>query len=152
MREKTRARKIIPVETSGNMTENSNELGLIKIHENVIASIVRKVTCSIEGVVRLAGSPLIDNIAEIVGSRKIQDRAIAVNMDGSDVSIEVKINIAYGIHVPTLAAEVQTAVMEEVEKITGMHVVQVNVIVQELDEDVEFDEDENEENSENKKQ
>ena len=150
MREKTRARKIIPVETSSNMTENGNELGLIKIHENVIASIVRKVTCSIEGVVRLAGSPLIDNIAEIVGSRKIQDRAIAVNMDGSDVSIEVKINIAYGVHVPTLAAEVQTAVMEEVEKITGMHVIQVNVIVQELDEEVEFDEDA-EETSENKK-
>jgi len=150
MREKTRVRKIIPVETSSNMTENGNELGLIKIHENVIASIVRKVTCSIEGVVRLAGSPLIDNIAEIVGSRKIQDRAIAVNMDGSDVSIEVKINIAYGVHVPTLAAEVQTAVMEEVEKITGMHVIQVNVIVQELDEEVEFDEDA-EETSENKK-
>lgn len=151
MREKIRSRKLVPVETSENMNENSNELGLIKIHENVIASIVRKVTCSVEGVVRLAGSPLLDNIAEIVGSRKIQDRAITVNMDGSDVSIEVKVNIAYGIHVPTLAAEVQTAVMEEVEKITGMHVAQVNVIVQELDDEVEF-EDESESETENKKQ
>ena len=132
----TRNKKTSTAESEKDISEKTNEMGLVKIHENVIASIVRKVTCSIKGVVRLAGSPLLDNIAEIVGSRKIHDRAISIDLSGNDdVKIEVKINVAYGVHVPTLAVEVQTAIMEEVEKITGMHVSQVNVIVQELDDE-----------------
>ena len=45
-----------------------NSVGMVKVHESVIASIVRKATLEIEGVIRLAGSSLVDNLAEIVGS------------------------------------------------------------------------------------
>ena len=41
--------------------------GIVKVHESVIASIIRKAACSVEGVVRLAGNTLVDNIAEFVG-------------------------------------------------------------------------------------
>ena len=124
-------------EDAMNIESENAELGYIKIHESVIASIVRKSTCSVDGVVRLAGNTLIDNIAEIVGSKKIHDRAIAVYMDEDSVSIEVKINIAYGIHLPTVAANVQEAVAKEVEEITGLKVTKVNVIIRELDDSVE---------------
>ncbi|OGV47532.1 MAG: hypothetical protein A2017_22375 [Lentisphaerae bacterium GWF2_44_16] len=141
-----RTKKADTADNARSVSEKTNEMGLVKIHENVIASIVRKVTCSIKGVLRLAGSPLLDNIAEIVGSRKIHDRAISINLADDDVKIEVKINVAYGVHVPTLAVEIQTAIIEEVEKITGMRVSQVNIIVQELDEeDSEKDEEKEEE-------
>ena len=43
-----------------------SELGEVKVHENVIASLVRRAALSVEGVSRLAGSTLVDNIAEIV--------------------------------------------------------------------------------------
>lgn len=125
--------------------ENSNELGVVKIHENVISSIVRRATCSVEGVARLAGSALVDNIAEIVGSRKMHDRAIGIKIDGSEVEIEVKVNVEYGSHVPTLAANVQSTVMDEVEKITGMKVTKVDVVIQELEEEPEEEEEEPEE-------
>ena len=39
-----------------------SEMGEVKIHENVIASLVRRAALSIEGVSRLAGSTLVDNI------------------------------------------------------------------------------------------
>ena len=136
MKEKiNRTKKTGTANDEKGVSEKTNEMGLVKIHENVVASIVRKVTCSIKGVLRLAGSPLLDNIAEIVGSRKIHDRAISIDLSDDDVKIEVKINVAYGVHVPTLAVEIQTAIIEEVEKITGMRVSQVNIIVQELDEE-----------------
>ncbi len=137
MKEKAREKKTEAAETM----ENGNELGLIKIHENVIASVVRKATCSVEGVVRLAGSTLVDNIAEIVGSRKIHDRSISIDISGETVKIEVKVNIAFGTHVPTVASNIQQAVMEQVEKLTGMKVTQVNVVVQELDDLKEKEED-----------
>ena len=116
----------------------SSEMGDIKIHENVIATLVRKAALSIEGVSRLAGSSLVDNIAEIVGSRRMQARAIALEMDDSHrVAIEVKINILVGYNVPELAQNVQKAVIEMVEQTTGMSVIKVNVLVQDIEDPVE---------------
>ncbi|MBQ8756149.1 MAG: Asp23/Gls24 family envelope stress response protein [Lentisphaeria bacterium] len=115
-----------------------SEMGDIKIHENVIAALVRKAALTIEGVSRLAGSSLVDNIAEIVGSRRMQARAIALEMDESHrVAIEVKINILVGYKVPELAQSVQKAVIEMVEQTTGMTVTKVNVLVQDIEEPVE---------------
>ncbi len=118
---------------AGAVGENGMELGGVHIHENVIASVVRKATGKVEGVIRLAGSTLVNNIAELIGNKTIGDRAISVHMEGSTVAIEVKVNILYGYHVPTVAGNIQTVVVEEVEKITGLTVTSVNVIIQELD-------------------
>ena len=71
-------RKRTTNEMPGAVNESGNQLGCIRLHENVISSIVRKAACSVEGVVRLAGSTLVDNIAEIVGSKRIHDRSILV--------------------------------------------------------------------------
>lgn len=131
---KNNKRKPKKSSTPGAVGNNGMELGLIHIHENVIAAAVRKATSQVDGVIRLAGSTLVNNIAELIGNKTIGDRAISVNIDGETVAIEVKVNINYGVHVPTVAANIQTAVVEEVEKITGMTVTAVNVIVQELDE------------------
>lgn len=127
----------MPQDSDIRLESENAEPGCIKIHESVIASIVRKATCSVEGVARLAGSALIDNIAEIVGSKKIHDRAIAVQMDDGTVSIEVKINVSYGVHLPTVAIAVQEVVAKEVEEITGLKVRKVNVIIRELDDSAE---------------
>ncbi|MDD5696992.1 MAG: Asp23/Gls24 family envelope stress response protein [Victivallaceae bacterium] len=113
--------------------EKGTELGLIKIHGNVVSSIVRRAALSIPGVSRLSGSSFVDNIAEIVGSRKIHDRAIAIEIDEDKVAVEVKLNIIFGYSVPEVAGQVQSAIIEEVEKVTGMTVTRVNVIIQEIE-------------------
>ena len=109
-------------------------IGDVKIHENVISSLARRATLDIEGVSRLAGSLLVDNIAEIVGSRRMQERAITVSMDESNrVSLEIKINITVGYRLPEVASAVQKAVISEIESATGMTVTKVNVLVQEIE-------------------
>jgi uncharacterized alkaline shock family protein YloU len=130
---KDRRRRRTHTRVSGGIGAEGADLGVIKIHENVIAAAVRKAACAIDGVIRLAGSPLVDNIAELIGNRRISDRAIAVQMDGDKVAIEVKVNLEYGVHVPTVAASIQRAVAAEVTQLTGMTVTAVNVIIQELD-------------------
>ncbi|MFA6102024.1 MAG: Asp23/Gls24 family envelope stress response protein [Victivallaceae bacterium] len=122
------------------------ELGVVRIHENVISSIVRKAALSVDGISRLAGSSFVDNIAEIVGSRKISDRAICIKLDEDKVEIEVKLNMKFGYKVPEVASEVQTAIIEQVENTTGMNVVCVNVVVQEIEEVSEHAENEEEDN------
>ncbi len=134
------------------ISENSTGLGVVKIHESVISSIVRRATTAVKGVTRLAGSAFVDNLAEIVGSRKIHDRAISIKIDGAKVEIEVKVNVDYGAHVPTLAENIQSAIMTDVEKITGMKVSRVDVVIQEInhpdDEEVKEENEENEKNEE----
>ena len=84
--------------------------GTVRIHENVIATIVRKMACSVKGVSKISGSSFVDNIAEMVGSKKIHDRSIVVEMGESSVSVEVSINLYYGVSLPQVASAVQEAI------------------------------------------
>lgn len=122
------------VEIPAGMSEKDNELGVIKIHANVISSLVRKIASEIEGITRLAGSTLVDSIAEYIGNRRISDRAIAICIDEDKVAIEIKVNIEFGFKVPEVAEALQTAVVEQVEATTGMTVTNVSVVVQEIEE------------------
>jgi len=108
--------------------------GSVRIHENVIATIVRKMACSVEGVSKISGSSFVDNIAEMVGSKKMHDRSILVEMGESSVSVEVSINLLYGVSLPKVAAAVQEAVAQEITRLTGLQVVKVNIIVREIEE------------------
>lgn len=116
---------------------NSASQGDIRIHESVITTIVRKVAGETEGVSRISGNSLVDNIAELVGSKRIQDRAISVDMGDSQVSIEVTINLLFGHKLPVVAQALQQAVQKEVEELTGLKVSGVDVIIRDIDEPVE---------------
>lgn len=114
---------------------SDSELGDIKIHDGVIAALSRRAALSIEGVSRLAGSQFVDNIAEIVGSRRMQARAINVAVDEENrISIEIKLNLIFGCQIPQVALLVQQEIIKEVESSTGMTVKCVDVLVQDMEE------------------
>ena len=115
--------------------------GSVRIHENVIATIVRRMACSVEGVSKISGSSFVDNIAEMVGSKKIHDRSIVVEMGPSSVSVEVSVNL-YGVSLPQVAAAVQTAIADEITRLTGLKVVRVNIVVREIEDAEEPQEEE----------
>ena len=116
------------------MILDDTELGDIKIHESVIASLARRAALSVPGISRLAGSSLVDNLAEMVGSRRMQSRAVTVILgEESKVEIEIKVVLEFGYCIPDVAAQAQTAVVELVENTTGMSVVKVDILVQEID-------------------
>jgi len=120
-----------------------SEIGDVKIHENVISTLVRQAALEQEGVSRLAGSALVDDIANLVGSRRMQARAITVELgDDNRVSIEIKINLLFGYRIPEVAERVQKAVIRTVEEVTGMVVPKVNVLVQEIEDPAEPEEEE----------
>lgn len=132
------------VEKAETMVLDDTELGDIKIHESVIASLARRAALSVEGVSRLAGSSLVDNIAEMVGSRRMQSRAVTISLgEKNDVSIELKVILSFGCCIPEVASNVQKAVISDIEKTTAMNVTSVDVLVQEIEEEkieAEFEE------------
>ena len=119
------------------------ELGEIKIHENVIANLVAIAARQVPGVSRLAGSTVVDAIASIVGSRRMQARAITIGIAGDNcVTVDLKLNILIGFRLPDVVQQVQRAVIDNIESVTGMTVTRVNVAVQDIDDQpVEEDED-----------
>ena len=121
--------------TNQSVNSQENSVGVIRVHESVIASIVRKITLETDGIVRLAGNSLVDNLAEIVGSKKIQDRSISVEMGASSVSIEIGVIIKYGTPIPPVAEALKSSVAAEILKLTGMKVGKVNIIVMDLEEE-----------------
>ena len=120
-------------------SDTTSELGLIKIHDNVLAALVSRAVLGVEGVSRLAGSALIDNLAGMVGSHS---RAIEIIKDGDDkLKIVVKVNIYFDTVIPAVAVEIQRQVIEQVESAAGVTVAAVDVVVQQLDEEIEESED-----------
>ena len=111
--------------------EAGSNLGIIRIHDNVLAALVSRAVLSVAGVSRMAGSAIIDNLAGIVGSHS---RAIEIIKESDDkIKIVVKINICFGTVIPVVAVAVQRQVIEQVEKAAGISVTSVDVIVQQLD-------------------
>ncbi len=121
--------------------DQSNDFGDIRVHDNVISTLVRRAALGVDGVSRLAGNTLIDGIAEFVGSRR--GRAIGIVKDEKSperIQIEVKINLMFGYKVRAVAEAVQKSVIELVENTTGMNVTKVTVLVQEMEDPVEDEE------------
>ena len=109
--------------------------GVVKVHESVVCSIIRKAACSVPGVAHLAGNSLIDNIAEFVGTSRSADRAISLEMGENTVTIQIRLVLLYGVNVGEVARNVQQTIAEEVGRITGMEVPQIDVTISDLEEE-----------------
>ena len=131
-------------EDNAPIAEDSIISGDVRVHESVLASIARKAVLSVPGVIRLSGSSLIDNIAEIVGSRKTFDKAIVIGVTENGISLEVRIIVKFGEAVPAIAAAVQKNVIDDITRLTGMAIVRVDVVVMDLEDEAEvFGDEEN---------
>ena len=124
-----------PVKKNAVEQKNDSRPGVVKVHESVLASITRKAVMSVPDVLRLSGSSFIDNIAEMVGSRKTFDRAIVIEMGEDSVAVEVRIVVRYGAFIPQVASAVRNAVVAQIVGMTGMKISRVNVVVMDLDEE-----------------
>jgi uncharacterized alkaline shock family protein YloU len=97
------------------------------IDTRVIQGIVLQSLSKVEGVA-LAESNFIDNIfgrggPEIAsGIHSEQDNAT------HSVSIKIEINIRYGICIPEKAEEIQSKVVEEITRLTGLRVSSIHVV------------------------
>lgn len=108
--------------------------GDLVIHENAVSSIIRRVVEGIPGVSRLTGSSFVDNIAEIVRSRKMQDRAITLQFSEDSVAVDISLYVYSGAVIPEVAASLQKAVIDTVFSLTGLRVTGVDVSVRGIDE------------------
>lgn len=111
--------------------EKKNEdagLGLVKIHNNVIAVIAHEAVSRVPGVIELSGT-LVDDLADIIGKRS-RDRGVRVEESENAYIVELTTVLELGVYIPEVCARLQLEVRKAVEKMTGKPVKAVNVLVQ----------------------
>ena len=102
-------------------------VGTIRILDGAISTIIKRTVLGIEGVARLSGSSLIDDFADLVRSKRMQDRSIQIEHIDDSISVTVAVNPYYGYKFPPLIAEIQRKVSETILEMTGVKVASVNV-------------------------
>ena len=113
---------------------NGAAVGTIRILDGAISTIVKRTVLAIEGVARLSGSSLIDDFADLVRSKRMQDRSIQIEHADQAVAITVAVNPYYGYKFPALIAEIQQRVADAVFEMTGITVSSVNVDIKGIEE------------------
>lgn len=124
------------------LPSENGDRGSILMENGALSAIVRKAACQVEGVTRITGNSIVDNIAEFMGSKRIQDRSIQISVNRSELQIELSINVAYGFSLPLVASQVQQNVSGAIRDLTGLTVTQVNVVIREMEDLPEEDDEE----------
>ena len=101
--------------------------GNVNISDAVLSVIASKAATSVENVAGMSGS-VAGNVAEFLGVKK-NFKGVKVTRFEEEVALDVSIIVNYGAKIPDGAWEVQRKVKDEVEEMTGLNIVTVNVIV-----------------------
>lgn len=100
----------------------------VKIAPDVVASIANVSAKEIKGFVGMC-TGFAGGIAEILGAKKSLTKGIKVEIDGNSVVIDMSIIVEFGVKIPDLAALIQENVKNNVETMTGLEVLKVNISV-----------------------
>ncbi|HLV09493.1 MAG TPA: Asp23/Gls24 family envelope stress response protein [Halanaerobiales bacterium] len=107
------------------MDKTDNNIGTIKIANEVVAIIASLAATEIEGVAGMSGG-VGSGIAEILGHKK----GVKVEAGEEECVVDLSLIIDYGHSIPEIAEKVQKNVKEAIENMTGLNAVEINVHVQ----------------------
>ncbi|OUM95118.1 MAG: alkaline-shock protein [Firmicutes bacterium ZCTH02-B6] len=104
------------------------ELGELRIANEVVAIIAGLAATEVQGVAGMSGG-IAGGIAEMLG-RKNLSKGVKVEVGEEQAAVDLFVVVDYGVHIPTVAWNIQENVKRAIESMTGLQVVEVNVHVQ----------------------
>ena len=110
------------------MIEDHNvDFGLIHIHEKALADIASSAISEIEGVSVIPNS-IKHTLLEFFGKKRYSGIKVGIDKD-SQVSIQIKILVRYGMNIPLVGRQVQEAVRAAIEKTADINIKDIDVNV-----------------------
>ena len=112
-------------QTSKEYITKKKELGEVKIASDVVAAIAALAATEIDGVYSMAGN--ITN--ELIGKLGMKNlsKGVKILMEGGIVRVDMMVVVNYGYSIPEISEQVQERVSQQIEKMTGVSVSEVNV-------------------------
>lgn len=109
------------------MKIEDTEVNII-ISEDVVSGIAINAAKEVKGVAGISTRITASDIKDIFG-RKAVGRGVKVEIVDNDAVINIFLNIKYGSKIPEVAENVQIAIKNAIQNMTGLNVVKVNVHV-----------------------
>lgn len=115
-------------DNSMTIEEKLGDGGKIIFASDVIATIAGLAASEVKGVAGMS-SGVVDGISQILG-RKNLTKGVKVEVGTEEAAVDVSIIVEYGQRIHEVCTEVQKAIKDAIETMTGLRVVEVNVFVQ----------------------
>lgn len=114
------------------LTVDMNDMepsGTITFASDVVATIAGIAAAEVEGVAVMVNVP---NGGNLLGKNRAVTKGVKVEVGTEEVSVDLYMVIEYGQPIQKVAQDVQENVRRQIESMTGLHVVRVDVHVQEV--------------------
>jgi uncharacterized alkaline shock family protein YloU len=108
--------------------DRTTDLGVVRINNDVIIAIASIAATEVKGVNRMGGSigkTLVDML-----TKRSNVKGVRIHNAEGEVKLSVSVIVDYGVDIPRIADEVQENVKRAVEKMTGLVLSEVDVIVE----------------------
>lgn len=105
--------------------QDDENLGTVKIADDVVAMIAALAATEVEGVAAMSGN-MTNELLSRVGVKSMA-KGTRVEVLQKRVKVDLAITIEYGFNIPATCQRVQTKVKNAVENMTGLEVNDVNI-------------------------
>jgi uncharacterized alkaline shock family protein YloU len=105
-----------------------NQTGLIRISDDVVATIAGLAALETPGIAAMSGG-ISEGLAKRLSGRNVQ-KGVSVEVGQLEAAVDLRIIINYGSQIQDVCRDLQFNVREAIENMTGLRVVEVNVKVE----------------------
>lgn len=113
------------IEQNTYVLQQDDELGTVKIADDVVAVIAGLAATEVEGVMAMAGNISNELMSKI--GRKNLAKGVKVEVIGKCVRADLALIVEYGFNIPAISQKVQERVKTTIENMTGLSVTDVNI-------------------------
>ncbi|MGL5868000.1 Asp23/Gls24 family envelope stress response protein [Clostridium chrysemydis] len=110
---------------------NNENIGVVKISDEVVSVIAGIAAEEIEGVIEFQHG-VTNNISQLLKGKKSSGKSVRVTLEEDRATIEMEVSVEYGVKILDVVAQVQENVKRTVEAMTGLVVDGVDVFVQNI--------------------
>ena len=119
-------------ETIPTISEETSELGTIRINHSVVAGIVRLATQSVKGVVNVGGGGVVEGLTDFF-SKKESERGVKVTESAEGgYEIEVRVVLEFGVDLAKIGTSIQEAIRDQILAMTGNHTKCIDVVIDDI--------------------
>lgn len=108
--------------------DRATDLGSVRINNDAIATIASVAAMEVSGVARMGGG-LSKTIYELL-FRRATSKGVRIDLGENEARLTVSVIVEYGVDIPRVADEVQENVKRAVEKMAGLVLAEVDVVVE----------------------
>ena len=112
-----------------------NDMGVVRVSEDVVAKIAGLAVREVDGVhelVPFGASQTFSRLADAVVGTDRRDMGVRVEVGKVEAAVDVRIVTDYGVSIPKVAAAIRKNVKTRIETMTGLELKEINIDVLDL--------------------